>query len=286
MAKSLPQPDARTSREVKSESDASANSAMPVSDMKAVQRKIDPLSAMAAAMPDNAHKAAEHHGQAATGAVGATPAGETVAPPASYTTASTLSEAHHSEKTGAAVMDGTEAMSGELGRVRTDAGGHRLTTNQGVPVADNQNSLKLGLRGPALLEDFILREKLTHFDHERIPERIIHARGSGAHGVFECLDPITSLTRAAPFRGAGKRAPVFVRFSTVVGEKGSKDTARDARGFAVKFYTGISPRFPNGEPDPGVVWVKQDVEAAMDANTQVIARRQHPEREQIFMQSP
>jgi catalase len=106
-----------------------------------------------------------------------------------------------------------------------------------VPVADNQNSLKAGLRGPALLEDFILREKITHFDHERIPERVVHARGSGAHGYFECYEPLTDLTRASLFAEAGKRTAVFVRFSTVVGERGSADTARDARGFAVKFYT-------------------------------------------------
>lgn len=112
-----------------------------------------------------------------------------------------------------------------------------LTTNQGVPIGDNQNSLKAGLRGPTLLEDFILREKITHFDHERIPERIVHARGSGAHGYFECTTPMTRVTRAAPFAEAGKRTPVFVRFSTVAGERGSKDTARDVRGFAVKFYT-------------------------------------------------
>ena len=88
-----------------------------------------------------------------------------------------------------------------------------------------------------LLEDFILREKVTHFDHERIPERIVHARGSGAHGFFECTEPLTRYTRAAPFQQAGKVTPVFVRFSTVAGERGSKDTARDVRGFAVKFYT-------------------------------------------------
>ena len=106
-----------------------------------------------------------------------------------------------------------------------------------MPVADNQNSLKAGLRGPTLLEDFILREKITHFDHERIPERIVHARGSGAHGYFECYEPLTELTRASIFAEAGKRTPVFVRFSTVAGERGSTDTARDVRGFAVKFYT-------------------------------------------------
>jgi catalase len=97
--------------------------------------------------------------------------------------------------------------------------------------------LKAGLRGPSLLEDFILREKITHFDHERIPERIVHARGSAAHGYFECYKPLKDLTRASLFAEAGKRTPVFVRFSTVAGERGSTDTARDVRGFAVKFYT-------------------------------------------------
>src|SRR4051812_22793685 len=112
-----------------------------------------------------------------------------------------------------------------------------LTTNQGTVVADNQNSLKANPRGPTLLEDFILREKITHFDHERIPERIVHARGSAAHGFFECYEPLTRYTRASLFSEAGKQTPVFVRFSTVIGERGSADTARDVRGFAVKFYT-------------------------------------------------
>jgi catalase len=133
--------------------------------------------------------------------------------------------------------EGINASIEPLDRVRVDSTGRKLTTNQGVAVADNQNSLKAGARGPALLEDFILREKITHFDHERIPERIVHARGSGAHGFFECYQPLTQLTKAAPFKEAGKITPVFVRFSTVAGERGSKDTARDVRGFAVKFYT-------------------------------------------------
>jgi len=117
------------------------------------------------------------------------------------------------------------------------AAAQTLTTNQGVPVGDNQHSLKAGLRGPTVLEDFILREKITHFDHERIPERIVHARGSAAHGFFEAYKPMTAFTRAAPFQAAGKITPVFARFSTVAGERGSTDTARDVRGFAVKFYT-------------------------------------------------
>jgi len=112
-----------------------------------------------------------------------------------------------------------------------------LTTQQGTPVADDQNSLKVGARGPTLLDDFHLREKLFHFDHERIPERVVHARGFGAHGYFEATESLTGLTRADPFQKAGQRTPVFVRFSTVAGAKGSPDLPRDVRGFAVKFYT-------------------------------------------------
>ena len=111
-----------------------------------------------------------------------------------------------------------------------------LTTNFGVPISDSQNSLKAGARGPTLLEDFVLREKIFHFDHERIPERIVHARGTGAHGVFEALEDISDLTRAAVF-AKGSKTETFVRFSTVAGGSGSIDTPRDVRGFAVKFYT-------------------------------------------------
>ena len=164
--------------------------------------------------------------------------GQHEAPPSIAATASTLSEGNPSAKTGSGMPSpGTNPGNGPLDRVRADATGQALTTNQGVAVADNQNSLKAGLRGPALLEDFILREKITHFDHERIPERIVHARGSGAHGFFECYESLTHYTRAAPFAEKGKVTPVFVRFSTVAGERGSVDTARDVRGFAVKFYT-------------------------------------------------
>lgn len=112
-----------------------------------------------------------------------------------------------------------------------------LTTNQGLAVSDNQNSLKGGDRGPTLLEDFILREKITHFDHERIPERIVHARGSGAHGYFQPYETMEKVTRAAFLSDPKVKTPVFVRFSTVAGERGSTDLARDVRGFAVKFYT-------------------------------------------------
>ncbi len=112
-----------------------------------------------------------------------------------------------------------------------------LTTNQGVVIPDNHNSLKAGVRGPTLLEDFILREKITHFDHERIPERVVHARGAGAHGYFELTKSMVEYTSADFLQEAGSRTPVFVRFSTVAGSRGSSDTVRDVRGFAVKFYT-------------------------------------------------
>ena len=112
-----------------------------------------------------------------------------------------------------------------------------LSTNQGLPIADNQNSLRAGARGPTLLEDFILREKITHFDHERIPERIVHARGTGAHGYFELSESLAPFSRAKVLTEVGQRTPLFARFSTVAGGSGSSDTPRDVRGFAVKLYT-------------------------------------------------
>jgi catalase len=196
------------------------------------QKAID-TQALASGMPANPNKPAEY---GETNAL-ATPAGATVTPPSRLPGASTLSETNASTKAGTVAPEGVNATIDSLDRVRVDSSGQVLTTNQGVPVADNQHSLKAGARGPALLEDFILREKITHFDHERIPERIVHARGSGAHGFFECYEALTQYTKAAPFKEAGKITPVFVRFSTVAGERGSKDTARDVRGFAVKFYT-------------------------------------------------
>jgi len=126
---------------------------------------------------------------------------------------------------------------GNGGETQQTSNGPALTDNFGHPLSDNENSLKAGKRGPALLEDFILREKIFHFDHERIPERIVHARGSAAHGVFECTDAIPELTRASLFQKRGKKCDVFVRFSTVAGGAGSVDTPRDVRGFATKFYT-------------------------------------------------
>lgn len=125
-----------------------------------------------------------------------------------------------------------------------------LTTNQGVRIADDQNSLRAGTRGPTLLEDFILREKITHFDHERIPERIVHARGSAAHGYFQPYESLSAITKAAFLSDPEKITPVFVRFSTVQGGAGSADTVRDIRGFATKFYTeeGIFDLVGNNTP--------------------------------------
>jgi catalase len=188
---------------------------------------------LAAAMPFNPTKPGEYGKGALKPQSGAS-----VEPPSPIVTSSTVMERQASPKLGTGKPQlGFNPGNLSLDRVRADASGRILTTNLGVPVADNQNSLKAGLRGPALLEDFILREKITHFDHERIPERIVHARGSAAHGYFECYKPLTNVTRAALLSEAGKRTPVFVRFSTVIGERGSADTPRDVRGFAVKFYT-------------------------------------------------
>ena len=131
----------------------------------------------------------------------------------------------------------TNAKLDSLEKFRSDATGQALRTNQGVKVADNQNTLKAGPRGPSLLEDFIMREKITHFDHERIPERIVHARGTGAHGFFQAYENHSTLTKAGFLQDPGKKTPVFVRFSTVQGPRGSGDTVRDVRGFAVKFFT-------------------------------------------------
>ncbi|WP_034887503.1 catalase [Gillisia sp. Hel_I_29] len=132
----------------------------------------------------------------------------------------------------------------------SDPKGTTMTTNQGLKVNDTNNSLKAGERGATLLEDFILREKITHFDHERIPERIVHARGSGAHGYFELYKSQEKYTKAGIFTDTNRRTPVFTRFSTVAGSKGSADMARDVRGFAVKFYTeeGIFDLVGNNMP--------------------------------------
>lgn len=144
---------------------------------------------------------------------------------------SSPSQAHSDSENDASIGSG-----GELHQARR--GEHvQLTTNQGVQISDNQNSLKAHPLGPVLLEDFVLREKIFHFDHERIPERIVHARGSGVHGFFELTSSLKKVTTARILTEVGEKTPVFARFSTVAGGAGSVDTPRDVRGFAVKFYT-------------------------------------------------
>lgn len=149
------------------------------------------------------------------------------------------------DKSNKSEVAGTDALdkqnesvkSKQLDDHRSDATGQALTTNQGVKIADNQNSLKAGIRGSTLLEDFILREKITHFDHERIPERIVHARGVGAHGYFQAYAGNEKFTKAGFLTNPDIQTPIFVRISTVQGPRGSADTVRDIRGFAIKFYT-------------------------------------------------
>ncbi len=223
---------ARTS--AKATVSAPARREMPPAPDDELDQKAQDIQQLTAGMPFNPNKPSEY-GKATQRPPAA---GATAKPPHPRATGSTVTEAVGSSKLGKGQPQlGFNPGNLPLDRVRTDASERVLTTNLGVPVADNQHSLKAGLRGPALLEDFILREKITHFDHERIPERIVHARGSAAHGYFECYKPMTQVTRAALFSEAGKRTPVFVRFSTVIGERGSPDTPRDVRGFAVKFYT-------------------------------------------------
>ena len=125
----------------------------------------------------------------------------------------------------------------QLEGYKVNNSGQKMTTNQGLRVSEDEHSLKAGVRGPTLMEDFHFREKMTHFDHERIPERIVHARGFAAHGEFELYESLAEYTSAKFLQDTGRRTPVFVRFSTVAGQKGSGDTVRDVRGFATKFYT-------------------------------------------------
>src|ERR1700729_2873753 len=204
----------------------------PTASMTELAHHAAEQQTLAEAMPFNSAKPAEYGASSKA----TPPTGAHRAMPSLSSGAGTLSEKNDSLKTGSATIE-PRSLDGSLESKRINSAGQVLTTNQGVPVANNQDSLKAGLRGPTLLEDFILREKITHFDHERIPERIVHARGSAAHGYFEAYEALTSLTQAAPFAQARKQTPVFVRFSTVAGERGSADTARDVRGFAVKFYT-------------------------------------------------
>ena len=138
-----------------------------------------------------------------------------------------------------ATIHDQKLLRGDGGELHQTATGDEpvLTTAQGGPVADDQNSLRVGSRGPLVVDDFHFREKIFHFDHERIPERVVHARGYGAHGYFETYDSLAAHTKADLFQRAGEKTPAFVRFSTVAGNKGSADLARDVRGFAVKLYT-------------------------------------------------
>ncbi len=150
-----------------------------------------------------------------------------------------MSEKKAKGRGGKAVLADQKIARGEGGETHQTAGGRTavLTTQQGTPVADDQNSLRAGPRGPTLMEDQVFREKIFHFDHERIPERVVHARGFGAHGFFETYESLADITRADIFQRAGEKTEAFVRFSTVAGNKGSADLARDVRGFAVKLYT-------------------------------------------------
>jgi catalase len=209
-----------------------AGPSLPIASLTELADHAAEQQTLAEAMPFNSAKPSEYGAPSTS----APPEGPHQPMPSPTTGAGTLSEKNESSKTGPVTLE-PQSVDGSLESKRVNSEGQVLTTNQGVPVANNQGSLTAGLRGPTLLEDFILREKITHFDHERIPERIVHARGSAAHGFFESYAPLTGLTRAAPFTESGKRTPVFVRFSTVAGERGSADTARDVRGFAVKFYT-------------------------------------------------
>lgn len=273
--------------------------------------KLEATEAVAEALPFNTNKPNEYGKATFDPRPGAS-----VPDPDPRVTASTLTESIKSDKVGTRAREGVDPANQSLDRVRVDSSGRPLTTNQGVRVADNQHSLKAGLRGPALLEDFILREKITHFDHERIPERVVHARGSGAHGYFECTAPLTDVTRASLFAARGKRTPVFVRFSTVIGERGSSDTPRDVRGFAVKFYTdegnwdlglalefvkdqyrhakpilaldegavvvesaGVSARLPSGKEDPGMLIARQvSVKDVLPKFIKAIAAHRHFQR--------
>jgi len=155
--------------------------------------------------------------------------------PAPKTGTKTAGKTAQEDSTGGDTSDNAKLQ--ELERNREYADGQFLTTNHGTKINDDNNTLKAGARGPSLLEDFIMREKITHFDHERIPERIVHARGSGAHGYFEAYGNVEEYTKAGFLNDTNIKTPVFLRFSTVAGSRGSTDLARDVRGFSIKFYT-------------------------------------------------
>jgi catalase len=228
----MPKVPRKTNKSAAKSTVSSSSRGVPAPTDDPAVRKARETENLAGSFSYNPNKANEYGEAARTPKPGAT-----MEPADREVTASTLTETITSPKTGTQAQPGFNPGNDPLDRVRVDSGGRVMTTNFGQPIADNQHSLKAGLRGPALLEDFILREKITHFDHERIPERIVHARGSAAHGYFECYASMAQYTRASFLAEAGKRTPVFVRFSTVAGERGSVDTPRDVRGFATKFYT-------------------------------------------------
>ena len=154
-----------------------------------------------------------------------------------FQTKKTASQTVNPDLTGLTPSSADDNRSDQIAGLVAELPGESLTTNQGLLISDNQNSLRAGVRGPTLLEDHILREKIMHFDHERIPERVVHARGAAAHGVFEVYESMSEVTKAGFLQDTNTETPVFVRFSTVAGSRGSADTARDVRGFSVRFYT-------------------------------------------------
>src|SRR6202046_1996592 len=204
----------------------------PTASMTELAHHAAEQQTLAEAMPFNSAKPAEYGASSKA----TPPTGAHRAMPSLSSGAGTLSEKNDSRKTGSATIE-PQSLDGSLESKRINSAGKVLTTNQGVPVANNQDSLKAGLRGPTLLEDFHFLEKITHFDHERIPERIVHARGSAAHGYFQAHPASDKYTRAAFLTDTKAKTPVFARFSTVAGGAGSVDLPRDVRGFAVKFYT-------------------------------------------------
>ncbi len=151
-----------------------------------------------------------------------------------------------------------------------------LTTAQGMPVTDDQNTLRVGYRGPAALEDQHFREKIFHFDHERIPERVVHARGYGAHGYFEPYESLSDITRADVFAEAGRQTPAFVRFSTVAGNKGSADLARDVRGFAAEVLHPRGQLGPRRQQHPGLLHPGRHQVPRSDSRCQAGARSRLP----------
>ena len=240
--------------------------------------KADATQDLASAFAFNTNKAAEYDPAAAL----APPQGASVKSRDPIAGASTVSERTGSAKVGSGGPNiGRNPTVGPLDRVRVDSTARALTTNQGVPLGDNQNSLKAGLRGPTLLEDFILREKITHFDHERIPERIVHARGSAAHGYFECTKALMYDALVLP-DGAGAIAALRADGRTL---EFIKDQYRHCKPILALGASdqllqacGIDRTLPNGQPDPGVL-ASPDPKTAADDFVAAIARHRHFDRE-------